>query len=247
MRNEIEFRPDGPFKKGHLVPERWRQSVSKAQKGVKRSKRFKRKRSAYMKKHWREAQYRIFTKSYYEELSQKFKGRVFSDETRKRMSENQWVKRLIQQGHPHPFKGQTRLSLRGKNNPAKREEVRAKISRGKRELYKEHPELHLNRILARKGAVSRGQRTLLVIVRKTYPDAQLNFHIPNTRRFADVGVPSQKLDVEFDGDYWHKDLEKDKARDNEILAAGWGIVHVRQHNLDDLIEAFGLTLSEIMA
>ena len=218
----------GAFKKGHLVPIEWRKAVSKTQKGCKRSEEFKRKRSEAQKKLWQNPEYR-------EHMSKALSKprRPFSEETKKRMSQSQWIKKLIARGLPHPQKGKPNLKYRGENNPAKRPEVRAKISQKKKEELKHHPERWLNAKLARLGKATKPQLQLFNIVRQKFPDAQLNYRIPNTRRFADIGIPSEKLDIEFDGEYWHKDKDADAIRDKEIVSARWAILHTRQHHLDN--------------
>ena len=39
-------------------------------------------------------------------------------------------------------------------------------------------------------------------------------------RFPDIGIPSLKIDIEYDGSYWH-DKEKDKIRQKKLEGVGW--------------------------
>jgi very-short-patch-repair endonuclease len=159
--------------------------------------------------------------------------KAFSEETKRRMRESQWIKKRIAEGLPHPQKGKPQYWCRGENNPAKRPEVRRKISEKQRLFLKEHPELWLNAKLAKLNRASKPQLRLLNIVKQAFPDAQLNSRILGTRRFADVGVPSEKVDFEFNGEYWHRNREKeDEERILEINRAGWSVFIIEQRHLD---------------
>lgn len=71
--------------------------------------------------------------------------------------------------------------------------------------------------------ISRYQRELYMFLKTKFEDAQLEYLIKTkyTTRFADIGVPSMRIDFEYDGRKWHKDKERDKQRDLELLEVGW--------------------------
>jgi len=98
---------------------------------------------------------------------------------------------------------------------------------------RKYPEKHPNRILARTGKISIPQKQLFKLVRKYYPSAELNHRIPtkNSQRHADVGIPKFKLDIEYDGDYWHQNKEDDKRRDQELLEVGWKTLRFTKNDL----------------
>jgi YHS domain-containing protein len=89
---------------------------------------------------------------------------------------------------------------------------------------REHPEKHPNRILAKNGHISTPQKQLFKLIKYYYPSAELNHRVITKngfgQRHADVGLPEFKLDIEFDGDYWHNP-EDDRERDQELLEVGW--------------------------
>ena len=225
----------GAFKKGHSVPKEWREAVSKTMKGCKRSEEFREKRKIIARKQmtefWKNPEYR-------EKTCAILRGRTFSEEAKEKMSRNNWLRKRKEQGLGMPSCIKLTPAEKGDKNIAKRPEIRKKISRKLSEVYRNRPELWANTRLAKLGKASKPQLELLKIVRRKFPNAKLNYRIPQTRRFADVAVLSEKEDFEFDGEYWHRDKQKDEERDREINSAGWGVFHIKQHHLDDhVVEA----------
>lgn len=97
-----------------------------------------------------------------------------------------------------------------------------------KELYLKYPERHPNFILAKQGKISKPQIELFNKLKQEFPDAELNYPIITKQRtrFADVGIPSLKIDYEYDGSYWHQNKEKDRIRDEEIKEVGWKIIRI---------------------
>lgn len=98
-----------------------------------------------------------------------------------------------------------------------------------------HPE---QQICARKLSTrsSKGQRIMLDIVKAEVGASvnvveNLRVKTSKTFRFIDVAIPSMKLGFEFDGSYWHKDIEADKQRDHELVEQGWTIAHINENGL----------------
>lgn len=44
--------------------------------------------------------------------------------------------------------------------------------------------------------------------------------------FADIALPEQKIIIEIDGSYWHRDKQRDQKRDDDIRAQGWDVLRV---------------------
>ena len=67
-----------------------------------------------------------------------------------------------------------------------------------------------------------------------YPEAQGNFKIRITWkrycRWADVGLPSLKIDIEYDGQKFHRNKLKDYKRDMELKRLGWKTIRVNAKN-----------------
>lgn len=147
------------------------------------------------------------------------KDKAVSEETRKRMSETR--KKLFREGKLKISKEQKR-----------------KIGQTKSEFYKKHPGKHPNYILSRKGHTSYIEKKI-----KTFLEKELRlkegkdffFNNPDktekTRRYPDFQFPKLNIIIEADGEYWHKDKEKDRFRDLELSNAGWLIYHFLGHDI----------------
>ena len=78
---------------------------------------------------------------------------------------------------------------------------------------------------------------LFLFLKQIFSDAVLEYPIKTaeTYRFADIGVPSLKIDFEYDSAYWHaKRMEADKKRDLELAAIGWVTFRVNKKSLTAL-------------
>lgn len=85
--------------------------------------------------------------------------------------------------------------------------------------------------------VSQPQFELFYILKMYFHDAQLVYLIKTKKgiRFADIGIPSLKLDIEFDGVYWHEDRkESDYERDLELAEVGWMTLRINSKLLEKL-------------
>lgn len=69
--------------------------------------------------------------------------------------------------------------------------------------------------------VSRPQRELCEML-----GGKLNYPLGGKR--IDIALPGQMVAIEYDSWYWHADrADEDAARDEELLAAGWKVLHVK--------------------
>jgi len=137
------------------------------------------------------------------------------------------------------FESSKRMS--GLNNPScnrTKEEV-IRFSNNMKNFWKEHPEKHPNRIMAKKGFISKPQKEMYATILLCFEDAILEYPLitKNGVKFLDVAVPSLKLCFEYDGEYWHKDKkEQDKIREQGIVNEGWMVVRFNEKNINNLQE-----------
>jgi len=124
-------------------------------------------------------------------------------------------------------------------------EIARKNSIAITKFCREHPELTPNRLMAKKqligkGYISRQQWLMFHITKSVFPDAEINHPIKTARslRFADVGIPSLSICLEYDATYWH-DPEKDGIRDVELAQVGWRTIRMAS------LENIGEILNEI--
>lgn len=160
-----------------------------------------------------------------------FLGRHHSEETKKKMSVSHLKRYEASDGY---WKGKV-LST----------EHRRKIGEGVRKYFRENPESNPS---SKEIGVSIPQQELFAFIKEEISDAELNLAIRTRRgiRFADVGIVSLRLDVEFDGDgYWHSPAS-DYERDVELLEVGWKTARIT-YELLERIRSFGFvaTLNEL--
>ncbi len=46
----------------------------------------------------------------------------------------------------------------------------------------------------------------------------------------------EKIDIEYDGKFWHKDKYKDAIRDEELRKAGWKVIRVDENSFEKFLE-----------
>lgn len=150
-------------------------------------------------------------------------------------------------------KGKNRLEFLGENNPffGKHHSEESNEKNRKKHLgkhfspatefkvgHKEFKEIQ-NKRLKKSGSsngkrISFPQKILFNIIKEKYSDAELEYRIGY--RFADIAIPSLNLDIEYDGQYWHKNKLKDSERDNELLNLEWKTIRVDKYILQSIKE-----------
>jgi very-short-patch-repair endonuclease len=93
-------------------------------------------------------------------------------------------------------------------------------------IYKNNPEKHPNRIMARRHGQSKQQYELYLLIKEKYPEAEFEYPIKTNYswRFADIALPSKKIDIEFDGEYWHQNKLLDDLRTKHLNEIGWKVI-----------------------
>lgn len=115
---------------------------------------------------------------------------------------------------------------------------RKQRSEEKKQLYKEHPEKHPNRLLA-------GNKNY-----RTYPESiaynwlvshnilfeeQYLTKFNDNQRYVDFYLPDYKLYIEIDGEYWHKDT-KDRDKEKDLYAKDVQGINTLRISAKDKIE-----------
>ena len=193
-------------------------------------------------------------------------GRTHNKETRKKISEHHKISLL---GINNPFYGRkhseetknriknihkNKGTFKGSKNPmygrTHNKEVKLKMSQIRKEFLTKYPEKSINSIIVQNykkqknkkgGYISKNQLKIYNILKKEFSDVKLNYPImtDDTVYFADVGIPSLKLDIEHDGSYWHNKL-KDNMRDKNIKNVGWRIVRIKEKEFNKILLYPGL-------
>jgi len=190
------------------------------------------KNSMYGKTHSRAVKRRLskFWKGKWKGSKNPFYGKKHSVSTKKRIS-NIRIEKGIALGVNNPMYGRTHTK-----------KVRLKMSRYLKNLYYKHPEKHINAIMARNykkqknkkgGYISKGQVQVYKIIKKYfYKSAKLNYPVRanGTVYFVDVGVPSIRLAIEYDGEYWHRDKPNETIREYRIKKKGWKVIRITERD-----------------
>jgi len=65
--------------------------------------------------------------------------------------------------------------------------------------------------------------------------------------FVDFAIPENKIVIECDGSFWHKDKEKDRIRQNRIENLGWTVLRFAEKEINDDLKGCGLEVKRILA
>lgn len=116
---------------------------------------------------------------------------------------------------------------RGDKNPAKRPEVREKIRQSMLRVYRDRPEILENRKPAGINQFSDG----FTSIEKPVADEldRLGIHFLHNQKvgryFVDFLVQGRVV-IECDGEYWHRDGQKERRRDSALHAKGLFVFHL---------------------
>lgn len=77
--------------------------------------------------------------------------------------------------------------------------------------------------------VSGPQKMILEILKELYPEAKCYLNYPLSTLSLDIGfeLNSIKIDVEYDGKYWHNNEQKDRRRDEFTKSQGYKILRIK--------------------
>lgn len=84
------------------------------------------------------------------------------------------------------------------------------------------------------NCISPPQMKLYQLLIKIFPDAEMEYKIGGRKnktgyrvRFADIAIPSLKIDFEYDGQYSHGNRSfSDEIRDEELINQGWRTIRI---------------------
>lgn len=224
---------DKPWNTGKHRSKKTKQKISEAKKGKALSEKHKRRISLGMKNS-KKFQEVVGSRAWREKVSRKLKGRKFSKEWREKIS-NSKKGRLV-----------------GRENPAKRSEVRRKISKALVESWQD-PNSGLN---SSERSQKLRQRTLTQLkknpikvssaeikLREALGKHSLDDFVPQFQALdqylIDIAFPKEKLAIECDGSYWHnlpERVEGDKLRDRRLRKEGWKVLRIANKDIHEDID-----------
>jgi len=74
---------------------------------------------------------------------------------------------------------------------------------------------------------SKPQKKLYKICKQIFPDSVLNLSCLNFS--LDIAIPSINVAIEYDGSYWHQDIDADLKRQQLIEEEGWIVLRYRDY------------------
>ena len=132
------------------------------------------------------------------------------------------------------------LEKYGFENPSSSKEVRKKVKQTFLERYGvenalQVPEIRQKVIQTMKsnGTVPTSSQQIIIfeMIKKQYDNCILNH--PEDKACFDIAlfIDNIKIDIEYDGWYWHQDKQKDRRRDEHFKSKGWKILRIRSGHL----------------
>ncbi len=106
------------------------------------------------------------------------------------------------------------------------------MSEQEKKLYflKIKEKANLTMSLGSGGPCSRQQREIFNILKAAGYDVRLNYPCGNSL-ILDVALfdkkTQEKIDIEYDGNYWHQDKKKDFGRDMVVKSFGWKVLRIK--------------------
>ncbi len=124
---------------------------------------------------------------------------------------------------------QTWLNNLGVDNPLKSKEVREKGLK----------------TLLEKGSIptSKQQIQVFELCQTLFPNYCVKLNFPLSTLFLDIVLEKEdiKIDIEYDGSYWHQDINRDRRRDEFVKNQGYKVLRIKSNRLvptkEQLVEA----------
>lgn len=96
-------------------------------------------------------------------------------------------------------------------------------------------------------ATSEQQLILKEMLEKEYPDFECSLNYVISFLFLDIALIKDelKIDVEYDGSYWHKDAQKDRKRDEFLKSQRFKILRIRSGHLLPTVEEINKAIEKL--
>ena len=132
----------------------------------------------------------------------------------------------------------TTLEKYGVLSPAKSKQVQEKIRNTMLERYGVEYSMQSDELLVKAKktfyknnsiATSAQQKEIYKILANIFIDEYIQINYPYSRCSLDIAlfIDDKKIDIEYDGWYWHQNKKKDRARDEFLKSNGWRILRIK--------------------
>ncbi|MFW6246745.1 MAG: DUF559 domain-containing protein [bacterium] len=123
------------------------------------------------------------------------------------------------------------------NNPMFKPEIREKATMNLIKTLEENPEKRLNARLAKHRKTNKMtwiEKRMSVLLDKIGID--YIFQYPILKYDVDFAIPSLRIVIECDGEYWHQDKEKDRIRQERIEKEGWFVLRFTGRTINQCLD-----------
>ena len=132
----------------------------------------------------------------------------------------------------------TNIEKYGVSVPSKSEKVKEKMKNTMLERYGVEYSMQSDELLAKAKktfyknnsiATSSQQKEIYKMLTNIFVDEDIQINYPYSRCSLDIVlfIDDKKIDIEYDGWYWHQDKKKDMARDEFLKSNGWKILRIK--------------------
>ena len=144
----------------------------------------------------------------------------------------------------------------GVDNPFQSEEIKEKIKQTNLKKYgyehiSQSPKIREKARMTfyQKGLVPTSSQQLEIyeMLKNNNYNVILNYPVGGMNLDVAIFIGEIKIDLEYDGWYWHKDSQKDRRRDEVLKTKGWKVLRIRSgHNMptyNELLESINKLLN----
>ena len=132
----------------------------------------------------------------------------------------------------------TNLEKYGVSVPSKSKKIQEKIKNTMLERYGVEYSMQSDELLSKSRetfyknnsiSTSKQQKQLYEMLSNLYADKEVQINYPYGRCSLDIAlfIDDKNIDIEYDGWYWHQDLQHDRRRDEFLKSNGWKIIRIK--------------------
>jgi len=151
-----------------------------------------------------------------------FYGKEHTEETKLKMSEKQSGENHPLYGKHHSIESKKKSSDSCKKWWNSEEGIKARLKQSQK--MKEGLSSYANSLVKN---ISKPQLETFEIIKEKFDSAKINY--PFFNYSLDITIPDYRIVIEYDGSYWHQDIEYDKRRQKYLENHGWKFIRYRDH------------------
>lgn len=94
----------------------------------------------------------------------------------------------------------------------------------------------MNALIKKNGhKISSQQEEIFLLLKKEFENIEINYPYGNCVLDMALFLDDIKIDIEYDGWYWHQDKQRDRRRDEYLKSEGWKVLRIKSgHNIPEI-------------